>query len=108
MLFRYQVRKLKGAFQRAYGIHAGAALVKVCGLKNRLTVSSWGLCDITCSHWSRVVKHPPWEPLSRGGGGGAGGGGDETGIGVACDYSRHSSLSTCAMRDGSTYRRNKV
>ena len=30
VLFRYQVRKLKGAFQRAYGIHAGAALVKVC------------------------------------------------------------------------------
>ncbi|KAJ7376477.1 hypothetical protein OS493_034467 [Desmophyllum pertusum] len=27
-LKRYQVRKLKGAFQRAYGIHAGAALVK--------------------------------------------------------------------------------
>lgn len=28
--FRYQVRKLKGPFQRAYGIQAGAALVKVC------------------------------------------------------------------------------
>lgn len=26
---RYQVRKLKGLFQRAYGIQAGAALVKV-------------------------------------------------------------------------------
>ena len=33
-LFRYQVRKLKGPFQRAYGIQAGAALVQVCSVND--------------------------------------------------------------------------
>lgn len=56
MLFRYQVRTLKGAFQRAYGIHAGAALVKVCCVKKIVSLHLEVLCDITFPHWSLCVK----------------------------------------------------
>ena len=112
MLFRYQVRKLKGAFQRAYGIHAGAALVKVCGLK-KLSHRILG-CYVTsrdhtgnCVCEERVIKHPSWGPV-WGVGGGRAGGGDKTGIGVAYEYSHHSSLSACVMGGGCICRRNKV
>ena len=62
VLFRYQVRKLKGAFQRAYGIHAGAALVKVCCSKKQfyrlipVSLHLGLLYHITCSHWSLSLQ----------------------------------------------------
>lgn len=85
LMFRYQVRTLKGAFQRAYGIHVGAALVKVCCLKKSVLPDGFlSRCILKCYVVSRgpllrvltlatlcaerVIKHPSWRPLRSGGG----------------------------------------